>query len=167
MVALLFVAGLPTTIIDVYNAQDTTNRAMSPGGFRWTIDITPEEQAAFDWIRRATPREAVVQMEPTARERETFSLLPSFAERRMGAGSALPLLTDAEHNRRLEVVRHMYATVDADEARAIARRFGIDYVYVDRVEREHFPSGIAKFEMSPHFLPVYRNDEVRIYAVRR
>ena len=162
---LLFVAGLPTTIIDLHNAQDTANRAMGPG-FRWTIDVTPAQQAAFAWIKRATAPEAVVQMEVTARGRETWSLVPSFAERRMAAGQPIALLMDDANRQRVELVRTLYQTSDAREAWNIARRLGIDYVYLDRVERQHYPGGLDKFETSPHlFAPVYRNDEVLIYAV--
>jgi hypothetical protein len=164
ILALLFAAGLPTTAIDVYNAQDIANRAMGPG-FRWTIDITPEEQAAFEWIRRATPRDGVVQMEPTSRGRETWSLLPSFAERRMGAGLAIPLLEDAARSARLEVVKTLYETDDPDHAWMLARQLGIDYLYLDRVEHATFPAGLAKFDASPNFLLAFRNDEVCIYAV--
>jgi uncharacterized membrane protein len=165
MLALLFAVGLPTTLIDVRNAQDTSFRAMGPG-FRWTIDITPEQQAAFTWIRRATPPDAVVQMEITARGRETWSLVPSFAERRMAAGEPIALLMDEGNKERVSLVRTLYQTTDSEQAWDIARRLGIDYVYVDRVERQHYADGIAKFERTPHlFAPVYRNDEVRVYGI--
>ena len=37
---LLIAIGLPTTLIDDFNAQDIGNREMGPG-FRWTIMLTP------------------------------------------------------------------------------------------------------------------------------
>ena len=43
---LLIAVGLPTTLIDDFNAQDIGNREMGPG-FRWTIMLTPEEQEAY------------------------------------------------------------------------------------------------------------------------
>jgi hypothetical protein len=166
LLALLFLAGLPTTMIDVYNAQDTANRLMGPG-FRWTIDVTSDEQAAADWIRQATPADAVVQMEPTSRGRDTWSFIPSFAGRRMAAGLAIALIEDARHTRLPELVKAMYETDDGDEAWRIAHDLGIDYVYVDRVEREHFPGCVARFDASGQFLLVYRNAEVVVYAVGR
>src|SRR5439155_11461056 len=48
---IVVILGTPTTIIDAYNAQDVTNVAMSPGGFRWTVALTPDEQEALTWIR--------------------------------------------------------------------------------------------------------------------
>ena len=82
---LVVMTGAPTTVIDAYNAQDVTNRSMGPG-FHWTVVVTPAEREAFAWIKANTPPGAVVQAEPTARGRETWSLIPSFAERRMAAG---------------------------------------------------------------------------------
>ena len=39
-----------------------------------------------------TPPAAIVQMDPTARGRTTWSLIPSFAQRRMAAGLPISLL---------------------------------------------------------------------------
>ena len=52
---LLIAIGLPTTLIDDFNAQDIGNREMGPG-FRWTIMLTPEEQQAYRWLRTQTPQ---------------------------------------------------------------------------------------------------------------
>ena len=52
--ALLFAAGLPTTLIDAYNAQDILNLQKSPGGFRWTVVVTLDQRKAFDWIQSET-----------------------------------------------------------------------------------------------------------------
>jgi hypothetical protein len=164
LLALLFAAGLPTTVIDVYNAQDIDNRLMGPG-FRWTIDITPDEQAAADWIRQATPADAVVQMEPTSRGRDTWSFVPSFAGRRMAAGMPIALLEDARHTRLAGVVGALFSTPDGEEAWKVARDLKIDYLYVGRAERERFPAGLAKFDTSARFLVVYRNPAVAVYAV--
>ena len=84
--ALLIAIGLPTTLIDDFNAQDIGNREMGPG-FLWTIVLTPEEQEAYRWLRTQTPVKALVEMDPVAHGRETWSQLPTFAWRRMAAGS--------------------------------------------------------------------------------
>ena len=62
--------------IDAYNAQDVTNHDAGPG-FRWTVVLDPEQQQALAWIRRVTPRDAVVQMEPVSRDRDDWSLIPT------------------------------------------------------------------------------------------
>ncbi len=75
---LLIAIGLPTTLIDDFNAQDIGNHEMGPG-FRWTIMLTPEEQEAYRWLRTQTPPKAIVEMDPVAHGRETWSQLPTFA----------------------------------------------------------------------------------------
>jgi len=167
---LAVLAGVPTTAIDVFNAQDTSNLSPSPNG-PWTILVTPEERAGLDWLRRATPSTAVVQMEPYARERSTWSLIPSFAERRMSAGRPISLLggtdDDSEYGERSARVRAMYQTHDAGAAWDIARALRIDYIWVDRIEREAYPAGVAKFDTAPtRFSVAFRNREVTVYQVR-
>ena len=162
--------GLPTTIIDTYNAQDITNFAQSPNG-PWTVTVTAEEQQGLDWLRRQTPADAIVQMDPLARERSTWSLIPSLAQRRMAAGRPISLLggtqNDSEYGERSARVRTMYATPDAQAAWDTARALRIDYIWIDRTERTAYPSGMAKFDVSPdRFEPVFRNNEVSIYRVR-
>jgi hypothetical protein len=166
--AALFAVGLPTTIIDAYNAQDVSNRLEGPG-FHWTIALSPDEQSALRWLERATPRDAIVQMELTTRGRDTWTLLPTFARRRMAAGLPISLIPTPEQQRKADEVRQLFATTDAEAAWEIATGLGIDYVYLDRVERGAFPeAALAKFDRSPErFTPAFSNDEVRIFAVVR
>jgi hypothetical protein len=160
------IIGFPTLAIDVYNAQDITNRSDSPIG-PWTVTITRDEHDALEWLRRSTPPTAVVQMDPVARGRQTWSLVPSFAQRRMAAGLPISLLNVPEYREKSDRVKAMYATPDAREAFTIARSLRIDYVYVDRVERTAYPAGVSKFDRTPqYFAPAYRNDEVTVYRVQ-
>ena len=89
--ALVFLVGVPTTAIDTWNAQDIGNRREGPG-FRWTLWTTRDQQQAFAWLRAQTPKSAIVQMEPMVRGREHWTLIPSFAGRRMAAGLPISLL---------------------------------------------------------------------------
>jgi hypothetical protein len=159
-----FAAGLPTTIIDVYNARDIHNFAMAPG-FPWTIVITRQQQAAYRWIREHTPDYAVVQMDPTARQRSTWSNIPSFAERRMSAGLPISLLNVPEYWERSERVAAMYSTGDSARAAEIAHQLRIAYVYVDEVERAAHPGGLA-FDGSPYFEKVFEDLPAAVYRVR-
>jgi hypothetical protein len=164
-VAGVLAAGLPTTVIDAYNAQDVGNRLMGPG-FHWTVVLSPAEQEALDWLRRETPRDAIVQAEPIVRGRETWSLIPSFAERRMAAGLPISLLHVPEYDRLSARVRDIYAGADAPTAHQTARALAIDYLYVDRTERQAYPA-TAKFDAHPeYFERVFHNAEVSIYAVK-
>ena len=164
--AALFLIGVPTTAIDWYNAQDTDNRAMGPG-FWWTQTVTVDEREAFRWIRRATNPTATVQMDPTSRGRDSWSMIPTFAQRRMAAGMAYSLLQVPEFEQRSNRARAMYDTLNPDEAWAIAHELGVDYIYVDRREREAFSAAsLGKFDTHPeNFGRVFANAEVRIYGV--
>ena len=168
--SLAIVAGVPTTAIDTFNAQDTSNVTESPVG-PWTVVISPAEQSGLAWLRRSTPQTAIVQMEPLVRARSTWSLIPSFAERRMAAGRPISLLggtaDGTEYAERSARVRTIYETADAREARDAARALRIDYLWVGNAERTAYPSGVAKFDATPaSFTAVFRNAEVAIYRVR-
>jgi hypothetical protein len=163
-IAVCLAAGLPTTIIDVYNARDIHNFEIGPIG-PWTIVVTPQQQRAYQWLREHTPAIAIVQMDPTARERSTWSNIPSFAERRMAAGLPISLLNVPEYRERSDSVARMYASADAAVAFDIARKLRIEYVYVDEVERAAHPAGIA-FDDWRYFQKVFDDPPVGIYRVR-
>ncbi len=163
-VGLCLIAGAPTTAIDTYNAQDISNLAMGPG-FPWTIVVTRQQQAAYEWLRQNTPPAAVVQMDARSRERSTWSNIPSFAERRMAAGLPISLLNIPEYAERSDLARRMYATANAGEAADLARSLRVDYVYVDEIERRAYPAGIS-FDRSPRFERVFADDPVAIYRLR-
>jgi len=165
VVLIVLAAGLPTTVIDAYNAQDVDNRRMGPG-FHWTVVLTPAEQEGLAWIRTHTPTDAIVQAEPTVRGRETWSLIPSFAERRMAGGLPISLMHVPAYDTKSAQVRQIYASDDAALAWQIAKQLGIDYLYVDATERLAYP-GISKFDAHAEYFPAaFRNAEVTVYAVK-
>jgi hypothetical protein len=168
VVGLVLAVGAPTTIIDAYNVQDVSNRGFAPRNeFHWTVLVTPDEQQALGWIRTQTSKDAVVQMEPNVRGRETWTLIPTFAERRMATGTALALLPVPEYETRNEMVKQIYQSEDAELAWKEARTLGIDYLYVDATERTAYPA-VAKFDHSPaYFTPTFRNAEASVYALRK
>ena len=105
-------------------------------------------------------------MEPNVRGRETWTLIPTFAERRMATGMALALLPVPDYEERNEIVKDIYASDDAARAWHRARSLGIDYLYVDATERAAYPA-VAKFDRSPaYFTPVFKNAEAVVYALR-
>jgi hypothetical protein len=161
----ILVAGLPTSIVDTYNAQDITNRRQGPG-FHWTLGVTPAQQEAFAWVRANLPSTATLQMEPALRGREHWSLIPTFAQRRMTAGLPISLLPTPEYERVTEEVRRLYQTDQPREAWDLARGRGIDYLYVDQHDRAAYPEGMAKFSAERYFELVFENQEVSIYRVR-
>ena len=161
----LFAVGLPTTVIDAYNSQDIWNRRMG-AGFRWTVLVTPDQRRAFDWIRQSTPPDAIVQMDPNVRGRETWTNIPTFAARRMAAGLPISLLRKALYTERSDSVRRMYATDDPAESSLLARSLGIGYIYVDSNERREFGDSLGKFDEHPeYFERVYQGGEASVYRV--
>jgi hypothetical protein len=166
LAALILVVGVPTTVIDTYNAQDIGNRRPGPG-FRWTLWTTPAQQEAFAWIRENTADDAIVQMEPIVRGREHWTLIPSFAGRRMAAGLPISLLPVPDYRERSNQVRTLFATTNMGEAATIAHRLRLDYLYVDGEDIAAYPDGTRKFEEHPEaFERVFANTEVRVYRVR-
>ncbi|MGI8617932.1 MAG: hypothetical protein ACR2L6_02440 [Gemmatimonadaceae bacterium] len=163
--ALILIVGLPTTVIDTWNAQDIGNRRPGPG-FKWTLWVTPDQQQAFTWIQKNTPADAIVQMEPVVRGREHWTLIPSFAGRRMAAGLPISLLPLPAYPERSGIVKQIFETLDPVEASALARRLRLDFLYVDQDDVGAYPAGTAKFDISPqHFAQVFRNGSVRVYRV--
>ena len=160
------VVGLPTTLIDAWNAQDVENLAMGPG-FRWTVVVSPDTQAAMNWIRTRTPSDAVVQMSVGPRGRETWTLIPTFAERRMSAGRPISLLHHREYDQLSNEIDNIYRTTSAPQACRQSRAQGLNYLYLDDVERRGFgPASIAKFDDSPCFTRVFRQGSASVFAVR-
>jgi hypothetical protein len=165
LAAVILVSGLPTTLIDTYNAQDITNRREGPG-FHWTLPVTTAQQEAFAWARRNLPADATLQMEPILRGREHWSLIPTFAERRMMAGLPISLLPMPEYLEASNDVRQLFLTSDPEEAWRIARRRRIRYLYVDPEDRAAYPEGTRKFSAATNFEAVYDKDGITLYKVR-
>ena len=66
-------------------------------------------------------------------------------------------------------VDRIYSTPDAAEALSLMRKYGVEYVYLGRLERLYYPDhGLAKFDadMADALEEVYRTDQVRIYRLR-
>jgi hypothetical protein len=165
LAAAVLLVGLPTTVIDTWNAQDIGNRRPGPG-FRWTLWTTAAQRQAFAWLREHTEATAIVQMEPIVRGRGHWTLIPSFAGRRMAAGLPISLLPVPEYQQRSTMVQTIYATPDTAEAAETARRLRIDYLYVDEDDRAAYPAGVRKFQSDPaRFEQVFSNQEVTIYRV--
>jgi hypothetical protein len=170
VIALLaIVPAVPTAAIDVYNAQDIANRGRGPN-FPWTLIITPEEREAVDWLRRATPPDAVVQFEPQMRGNAYWAYIPAFAERRMAAGlpgAMIPFkkYEDAVLSVRMGIFRAQNAK-EAYTMYTMADYLGIDYIYVGDVERRFYRSLLDEMSGRPELFPtVFKNATVTILGV--
>ncbi len=164
----LLLAGAPTTLIDTYNAQDTTNVAMMGADFHWTVRLSPEQQTALAWIRTHTPPDAIVQADPLPRGEENWSLIPSFAARRMAAASALPLIMSPAEQAREKWVHTIIASLPPDQAHEAARALHIDYIWIDNDDLKMAPKAdLERFGTAPDlFTLALRVGPVSIYRVR-
>jgi len=165
-VAIVTLAGLPTTVIDIYNTQDLSNRSEGPG-FRWTLMLTPDDRQVFDWIRHNTRPDAIVQVDPLVRDTETWAYLPAFAERRMAVGLPISMVPLQKYQQGSEQVRTIF-----DEAPLLAYeraiKNGINYVVVGPPERAAHPDVEQRFDSLGALMPVvFRNGTISIYEVAR
>ena len=165
-IAIVTASGLPTTVIDIYNTQDLSNRSEAPG-FRWTLVLTPDDRQVFDWIRHNTAAEAVFQVDPVVRDSETWAYLPAFAERRMAAGLPISMVPLRKYQEGSDQVRTIFdeAPLSAYER---ARRSGINYIIVGPPERTAHPGVEQRFDSLGPLMPVaFRNGTITIYQVAR
>ena len=160
------VTGVPTLLIDAYNAQDTRNFVMSVGGFPWTRRVTTDEQAAWRWIREQTPADAVVQQDVLSRHPNSWWVVPTFGHRRLAAAIPPFLMFEEEYMEKSRRVQTMYATGSAQEAWSIARALRIDFIYVDAGEREAYGSALDKFADEQYFSLAFHNAAVAVYRVK-
>jgi hypothetical protein len=162
---LVMAAAVPTTAIDFYNTRDTSNRNEAPFG-SWTYIVTPEELQALDWIRVHTAADAIVQVEPVCRGRETWFFIPAFGERRMAAGLPTSMVPLRPYEEASERVKQVFREDNAARAFDKARALGIDYLVVGRQESAAYPGLKAVLDAAPgQFAPVFRNTTIAIYKV--
>jgi hypothetical protein len=164
-VAVVLMAGLPTTVIDIYNTQDITNFGQAPAG-RFTLRLTPDDRQIFDWLKHNTEPSAIVQIDPAPRDPEHWAYLPAFGERRMAAGLPISMVPLAKYQRASAEIRTIY---DEEPLSAYehAVRAGIDYVIVGPPERAGHVGVEQRFDSIPELMPrVFRNNTIAIYAIR-
>ena len=166
--ALLILPAIPTVAIDVYNAQDITNRNPGPN-FPWTLIISPAERDALNWLKRATPPDTRVQFEPNARGNGHWAFIPAFAERRMAAGLPVAMIPFRKFQEASDSVRTgIFQAATAADAHTMAAFMGIDYLMVGEAERKHYRPAIAAIAERPDLFPqVFQNEAVTIYGVNR
>lgn len=165
---VLIALGTPTTAIDWHNARDLENRSMGPG-FLWTIPYSPDQQAGFEWVRRATRPDAVVQFDPIVRARQNWSGIPTFTGRRMAAALPISLLPEPHHRELSERVHAIFTVLPPEAAHAEARAMGIDYLWIDEEDRAAPDApAIDRLLARPDLFPqMFRQGATVVVAVAR
>jgi hypothetical protein len=164
--ALLLAPASLTVALDVWNAQDVSNRDLSAGDFRWTTVVSRDEWEALRWIREKTPEDSLVQWDVRARELGESALLPAIGERRMAVGSPIFLLDLRKYRaRERREVRPIFASGDPEEAYRLATALGIDYLFLGARELQTRGERLRKlFESEERFRTVFSNPGVTILA---
>ena len=164
-IAIVFLAGLPTSAIDIYNTQDITNHGEMPAG-HWTLRLHPDDLQIFDWLRNNTDPKAIVQVDPVPRDPEHWAYLPAFAERRMAAGIPISMVPLAKYQEASNEIRRLF---DEEPLLAYERaaRARVNYILVGPPERNAHPGVEERFQALPERLPlVFKNGTISIYEVR-
>ncbi len=165
--ALVLLPGVLTAVLDIFNAQDVSNRNMSAGDFRWTTVVSHSESEALDWIRTETDPGSLVQWDVRAREPGDWALLPALAERRMAVGFPIFLLEGEKYRiRERRHVRPIFTSGDPIEAHRRAVVMGIDYIVVGRRELEVRGERVrGLWSARDGFEPVYESRDVTVFQV--
>jgi hypothetical protein len=164
--AVLLVPALLTVILDIYNAQDLTNREFSRGEFRWTTMVTPADYEALAWVRSHTPPEALVQWDVRARESGEWALIPALGQRRLAVGFPIFLLDNQKYRRRERRLRPIFTSADAEEAHRLATDAGIEYLIIGTQEMAVRGEHLRKLWEAPGlFKEVFSNQEATVFQV--
>ena len=166
VILIAFLAGLPTTVIDVYNTQDISPHGEPP---YWTMMIAPDERQAFDWIRANTRIDATVQIDPLIRQAgakdDNWAYVPGFAGRRLAYGLPISMVPIAKYEQASAEIQKLF---DESPLAAYERamKAKVNYILVGPPERAAHPGVDERFNTIPNQLPlVFKNASISIYAV--
>ena len=163
IIVIAFAAGLPTTIIDVYNTQDISEHGEAP---YWTLILRPDERQAFDWVKANTRPDAIFQVDPMIRALDGWAYLPAFAERRMAIGFPISMIPLAKYQQGSEEIVKMFDESPlAAYERAVRAR--VNYVLIGPPERKAHPGVEDRFNSIANQMPLaFKNATISIYEVR-
>ena len=169
VVAIALAVGFPTTAIDAWNAQDVENTAMGPG-FRWTVAVPPDTQAAvLDWIRdQHRPRGGRPDVDRAAGPRDVDAhpdvRRTPHGRRPADLAAAHRRVRRAVGGRRRDVPARPTPAEAARMARVAAHRLHL------RGRRWSAPpsasAAVDKFDDTRYFTPVCQQGGAAVFAVR-
>jgi len=162
-ITIALLAGLPTTIIDIYNTQDISEHGEAP---YFTLILRPDELQAFDWIENNTRPDALFQVDPIIRAADGWAYLPAFAERRMAIGLPISMVPLAKYEKGSEAINLIFdeSPLAAYERAARAK---VNYVLIGPPERKAHPGVEERFSSIANLMPLaWKNGTISIYEVK-
>lgn len=167
VIIVAFLAGLPTTIIDVYNTQDISEHGEPP---YWTMMLKPDELQAFDWIGKHTRVDATMQVDPLIRQAgakdDNWAYIPAFAGRRMAYGLPISMVPIGKYEQASAEIQKLFdeSPLAAYERAAKSK---VNYVLVGPPERAAHAGIDERLNSIPNQMPlVFKNATISIYEVR-
>jgi YYY domain-containing protein len=164
------VGGLTLLYIEnPFGAQARAHRNLDLG--RRLADVSPDEYALATWINsHVTGTPTLVTAEgpaySAAARLTTVTGLPTL----LGWPGHIELwgVTRQEIQQRSQDLGRIYQTENLEEARRLLARYHAGYLLVGELEAAAYgTSGLRKFETgSPHFVPVFQQNDTRLYQVR-
>jgi len=109
------------------------------GGLRWLQQSAPGDVAVIRWLRENAPQDAVV-LEAAGPDYSTGGRIATFTGRpTVIAWAGHHLVWNQDIGQREAEVATVYSGTDLAAARAVLRRYGVDYVVVGAQERTTYP----------------------------
>ncbi len=134
----------------------------------YTSYISYPDMKACQWLNANTDRSSVVQRWFDYNRRGFYSLIPTFAQRRICMGdemhSRIFQVKAEPFEQRKDMVARIFHAESIEESTAAARELGIKYLLISRVERERFPDKVRQMHQS---IPlIYASDGVYIFRLQ-
>ena len=142
-------------------------------GLAFLRTLDPDEYQAAEWLRENLPGRPLVLeaagevYSPAGRvsARTGFPTVLGWVahEAKLRGGRNYPEYAAGLYQRAADIHR-IYGTTDPEEARRLLTRYGVEYVYIGRLELQQYgPDGTAKFAQLGR--PIYQNRSVTVYQI--
>lgn len=151
--------------------QNAKNAISNTAWKSWKSMISQADLKACEWIKKSLAPDAVVQSWPNYNEEAPYSLIATFAERRMAVGDSrhVPLFQIPD-NVRIEREFQIPKIYEQDPRPSLitCNHYKIDFIYWGAEEKGRFPGKMeALLAEGEHFKVAYDRDGVTILKVNR
>ena len=152
------------------NGMDYMQQGATYNENNQVLDLRPDYEA-IQWMRQNIEGSPVIMEGNTGLYRwgnrySIYTGLPTVIGWDWHTKQQYSLLPGDLVDNRLAVVREFYNSTDPARALEIAHRYGVSYVIVGSLERAVYDAnGLSKFDQEEFWLPVYENEQVKIYTV--